>query len=81
MILQLNPPIWLSTPRGEGLAQLVIDYGLESDLLWVVALSESGQMWCFPNWDVRALKNESAGRINVEEMRKTNSKPHRKTKK
>ena len=33
MILQLNPPLPLETPKGKAWAHFIIDYGLEHDLL------------------------------------------------
>lgn len=35
MMMQLNPPIPVWTPKGEGIAHALIDYGLEHDLLVV----------------------------------------------
>lgn len=61
MILQLNPPLPLGTPKGNGLAHAMIDYGPETDLLWVVFL-DNGEIWTFKNPDVRALKNITMGR-------------------
>lgn len=63
MILQLNPPIPLSTPKGNGLAWIVIDEGIEHNLMWTVAIDSTGEVWTFKNQDVRALKNITAGRI------------------
>lgn len=63
MFTQLNPSIPMDTTKGSGLALAVIDYGLEHSLLWVVALDDSGEIWCVPNGDVRAQKNWSAGRL------------------
>lgn len=37
-ILQLNPPINVFTPKGEGFARLVIDYGPDINTIWVVDL-------------------------------------------
>lgn len=62
MLTQLNPTIPLETPRGRGYALAVIDYGMEHNLLWVVALDENGEIWCVPNAEVRAQKNWTAGR-------------------
>lgn len=62
MFTQLNPPLPLSTPKGRGYAVGVIDYGLEHSLLWVVALDDSGEVWCVPNSEVRMQPNWSAGR-------------------
>ena len=62
MFTQLNPPLPLSTPKGRGYAVGVIDYGLEHSLLWVVALDDSGEVWCVPNSEIRMQPNWSAGR-------------------
>ena len=40
----------------------VIDYGLEHSLLWVVALNDTGEIWCVPNSEARMQKNWSARR-------------------
>lgn len=61
MILQLSPALPLSTPKGNGLCHLVIDYGEEADLVWVVFL-ESGEIWAYRNQEVRAQKNITMGR-------------------
>lgn len=66
MLLQLNPPLPMSTPKGDGLAHAMIDYGIEHDLCWVVFLDESAEVWTFKNQDVRALKNMTHGRIPEE---------------
>jgi hypothetical protein len=39
-ILQLNPPIHVMTPLGEGFARLVIDYSPDINTIWVVDLFE-----------------------------------------
>ena len=62
MLTQLNPSIPMDTPKGRGLALAVIDYGQEHNLLWVVTLDTSGEIWCVPNRDVRVPPNWSAGR-------------------
>lgn len=61
-MLQLDPPLPLNTPKGEGLAHVLIDYGPESDLYWTVFITETGEIWTFSNRDVRASKNVTLGR-------------------
>ena len=63
MILQLNPPIPMLTPKGKGLAWLVTDYGIEHNLQWTVAIHETGEIWTFQNPEVRADKNITMERI------------------
>ncbi len=67
MLLQLNPPIPLQTPKGEGVAHILTDYGPEFDLMWTVFLNESGECWTFPNPKIRATKNVTLGRIPVKQ--------------
>ena len=62
MLTHLNPSLPLDTPKGPGYAVAVIDYGLEHSLLWVVALNDTGEIWCVPNSEARMQKNWSAGR-------------------
>lgn len=62
-ILQLNPPIPLDTPKGPGVAWLVMDYGLEHHLMWTVAIDATGEIWTYPNTEVRAQKNITMGRV------------------
>jgi len=62
MILQLNPPIPMRTPLGKGMAQMVIDQGIEHDLFWVVFQNDTGECWCWGNQDIRAQNNITIGR-------------------
>ena len=59
LTLQLNPPLWLKTPKGIGLCHFLIDYGPEHDLLWVVAQDGTGEIWTWPNTQVRFIPNLS----------------------
>jgi hypothetical protein len=61
-MLQLNPVIEMTTPKGKGHAEFVIDYGAEADLLWVVVMRDTGEIWTFRNADIRATANISIGR-------------------
>lgn len=76
MMLQLNPPIPLHTPKGEGIAWLITDYGMEHNLMWTVAIDATGEIWTFSNSEVRAQKNISLGRIvdNKQIIRELESK-------
>ena len=62
MMLQLAPVLEVDTPKGRGHAEVLIDYGAEADLLWVVVLRDTGEVWTFRNADIRATANISIGR-------------------
>src|SRR5450755_1155476 len=64
-ILQLDPPIPVVTPKGEGYAHLLIDYGPEYNLLWVCFLDDSGECWTYDITQIRAQKNVTMGRTFV----------------
>ncbi len=60
---QLDPTLPVDViGKGPGYAFAVIDYGQEHNLIWVVALNESGEIWCSPNPKVRMCTNWTMGR-------------------
>ena len=61
MMLQLNPPIPLDTPKGAAFAHVLIDYGQEHYVLYVCFVNDTGECWVFPNRDVRLPKNLTMG--------------------
>lgn len=61
MIVEITQVLWLTTPKGKALAKFLIDYGPESDLVWV-CFQASGEIWAWSNQEVRADKNVTMGR-------------------
>ena len=60
---QLDPMLPMTVlDKGDGFAMAVIDYGQEHDLIWVVAITETGEIWCAPNPRVRMQGNWTMGR-------------------
>ncbi len=58
MILQLNPPIPMThVEKGDGYAIALIDYSQEHDLMWVIAIDDTGEIWTAMNRYVRMQKN------------------------
>jgi hypothetical protein len=62
LILQLEPPIPVTTPKGNAIAVVLLDYGLEHNLMWVCFQDETGECWTWSNRDIRAQKNITIGR-------------------
>lgn len=62
MLLQLNPPIPVTTPKGKALAHILVDYGAESDLVWICFQDSTGECWSWRNQDIRAQQNPTMGR-------------------
>ena len=60
---QLDPPLPVTVQdRGKGFAFAVIDYCQEHNLIWVTAITETGEIWCAPNPAVRMQANWTMGR-------------------
>ena len=57
MMLQLNPPIHVLTPLGEGDTLMVIDYGCHINTVWVVWLFAEGKVAHFDSSDIRVMGN------------------------
>jgi hypothetical protein len=53
-MLQLNPPIWVDTPLGPGVAMLIIDYGIHTNTIWVVSLENKD--WVMKHIDSNDIK-------------------------
>jgi hypothetical protein len=62
VIVQLNPPIPVLSPKGKAMAHLVIDYGVEHDLMFTCFQDDTGECWTWRNSEIRAQTNISIGR-------------------
>ena len=60
VIHQFPSPISVHTPHGEGLAILVIDYGLDVNTVWLVRLS-GGKIKHYYSDDIRIYDNPMNG--------------------
>ena len=69
MLLQLDPPLPVITPKGSGIAHILIDYGAEYNLMWTVFIDATGECWTFDNKHIRACKNFTLGRGAPEQPR------------
>ena len=63
MILQLDPPLPMTTPKGAAIAHFLIDYGMESHLYWICFITETGECWTYANPHVRIEQNITLDRL------------------
>lgn len=64
MITQLDPPIPLATPKGNGWAFFLIERSQEHHIEWVVFLDSNGECWTFQNPEIRIQTNYTMNRRN-----------------
>jgi hypothetical protein len=67
-MIQLNPTIPLTTPKGRALAHFLIDNGDEHHLMWVCFQDETGECWVWPNNQIKARDNPTMNR-NLKETK------------
>lgn len=63
VITRLDPPIPLDTPKGPGISHFFVWISVEEHIIWNVFMDKTGEIWNFPNPQVRAQKNIQMGRI------------------
>jgi hypothetical protein len=51
--LQLNPPIRVLTPKGEGFARILLDYGPDLNSVWIVSLFDTGETFHVDSAEIR----------------------------
>lgn len=59
MIHEFRNTIWVMTPHGEGLALLLIDYGINQNTIWVVANKVDGQIRHYDSSQISLSKNHT----------------------
>jgi len=62
-ILQLNPSLPVHVKdKGIGEALFIQEFSKEDNLIWIVAMDNTGEVWQVPNPDIRLLNNYTIGR-------------------
>lgn len=62
MIYEPHNRLEVSTPKGDGVVWLVIDYGHETDTIYTVIINNSGELWQFRHKDLLVKSNITFGR-------------------
>lgn len=56
-IHEFQSAIWVDTPHGEGIAILIIDYGIHQNTIWVVANKDDGRVRHYDSNDIKYSTN------------------------
>lgn len=68
---QCDPPIWVTTPLGEGHALFLIDYGPSLNSVWVVHQFQDGRVVHVDSSEVRVMGNPMYGIPHPEEPKRS----------
>ena len=71
-MLQLDPPIWVETPLGEGHALVLFDYGVSINSVWLVHLFDGGKVVHIDSSEIRVMGNEMYGIPHPVQPRRVN---------
>ena len=76
MIFEPANRIDVSTPKGDGIIWLVIDYGHETDTMYTIIINATGELWQFVHKDIRVKPNITFRRYGKgQELDSESSKP------
>lgn len=62
MIFEPCNRVEVTTPKGDGIIWLVLDYGHETDTIYTIIINDTGEFWQFAHKDIRAKSNITYGR-------------------
>jgi hypothetical protein len=65
MIYEPRNRLEVSTPKGDGIVWLVIDYGHETDTIYTIIINATGEMWQYTHRQIKVKPNITFGR-NIE---------------
>lgn len=68
---QCDPPIWVTTPMGEGHALFLIDYGPSLNTVWVVHQFQDGRVLHVDSSEIRVMGNPMYGIPHPEEPKRS----------
>lgn len=58
-IHEIQQILWVNTPHGNGIALFIIDYGIQENTIWVVALDDDGRILHYNSNQIRLTKNNT----------------------
>ena len=56
-IHEIQQVLWVETELGDGIALFLMDYGMQNNTVWVVALEETGEIKHFDSNQIRLCKS------------------------
>jgi hypothetical protein len=57
MIYEPRNRLEVSTPKGDGIVWLVIDYGHETDTIYTIIINATGELWQYAHKDIIVKPN------------------------
>lgn len=57
MIFEPSNRLEVSTPKGDGIIWIVLDYGHETDTIYTVIINDTGELWQFTHKDIIVKPN------------------------
>lgn len=62
MIYEPTNRIEVTTPKGDGVIWLVLDYGYETDTIYTIIINATGELWQFTHRQIKVKPNITFGR-------------------
>lgn len=59
IIHEIKQMLWVTTPHGDGIALFLMDYGMQNNTIWVVALEEDGAVKHYDSNQIKLCYNDT----------------------
>ena len=59
MIYEIKQILWVKTPHGDGLALFIMDYGIQNNTIWIIALKKDGNIKHYDSNQIKLISNNT----------------------
>jgi len=66
-IHELQQILWVTTPHGDGIVLFIMDYGMQNNTVWVVALEDDGLVKHYDSNQIKLCPNNTISLNNKPE--------------
>ena len=79
-IHELQQKLWVTTPHGDGIVLFIMDYGMQNNTVWVVALEEDGAIKHYDSNQINLCFNHTIN-LNTNDKRSSTKRSFRSSRK
>lgn len=67
VIHELQQILWVTTPHGDGIVLFIMDYGMQNNTIWVVALEDDGLVKHYDSNQIKLCPNNTISLNNKQD--------------
>lgn len=79
-IHELQQILWVTTPHGDGIVLFIMDYGMQNNTVWVIALEKDGAIKHYDSNQITLCFNHTIN-LNTNDKRSSTKRSFRSSRK